>query len=255
MPTTRNLGWALRGHCVSLAARLLGRTSYQDRLRLLIEQTVRGMSFVDVGCMWNVNGAYAFHALQNGASDVAGLDVRAATDEFVRTNAACGNRVRFIQGDINEDAVASALGRFDVVFCSGVLYHMPNPLLTLERLRALCGQVLILGSSIIPEMGVPQAAIYYPFLGDEWRRKFTYKTPGRTKVGLDTPFKPEWDYSNYFRGAHAELCRSHGANGAVHDCRKVRVAPRAVPGLSTLVSFTDPRGFGDAHARSRGWSR
>ena len=55
-----------------------------------------------------------------------------------------------MQGDINDPDLPARLGRFDVVFCSGIIYHVPNPVLTLEQLRRLCGRVLILASPCFP---------------------------------------------------------------------------------------------------------
>jgi hypothetical protein len=40
-----------------------------------------------------------------------------------------------------------------VVWCSGVLYHAPHPLLTLERLRAVTGETLLLATEIIRGRG------------------------------------------------------------------------------------------------------
>jgi hypothetical protein len=157
--------------------------------------------------MWNVNGAYSFHALDMGAVEVAGLDVRAPTEECEGENRRRGARVRFVQGDVNDPGVVAALGSFDVVFCSGLLYHVPNPCLTLERLRALCGDTLILGSSVIRERRLPHAAVYYPLLSERQRRRLTFRSP-HSKIGLDTPYRPEWDYSNYFWGLTPSCVRA-----------------------------------------------
>ncbi len=199
MRTAHRHALALRDRCATLAAKLIGRVSYQEQLRTLIAEHAPKKSFIDVGCMWNVDGAYAFHALAMGATQVVGLDVTDATPGFHAANAKAGNRVRFVCDDINSAALPEQLGRFDVVFCSGVLYHVPNPVFMLERLRAICGQVLILGSAIIAELDVPQAAVYYPLLSDQWRRRLAYRTPA-TKIGLDTPYTPEWNYANFFWG-------------------------------------------------------
>jgi len=104
----------LRDRCAHLAAALLRRPSYQDRLRMLIERHVPGHSFADVGCMWNVDGAYAFHALDQGAVQVTGIDLMAPSERFQAENARRGSRIAFVQGDINdpkllEDEPASEL--------------------------------------------------------------------------------------------------------------------------------------------------
>src|SRR5207249_2697938 len=146
-----------------------------------------GRSFLDVGCMWGVNGGYAFHALASGASRVVGLDVDPATPEFLAENQACGGGVEFVQGDINDGRIPERLGSFDVVFCAGVLYHVPNPVLTLAHLRRLCDRVLVLACPCFPEQEIPQSAIFLPGLDEESRRRLTY--PSRhIKRGLDSEF-------------------------------------------------------------------
>ena len=173
----------------------------EDLWRELIARYAPGRRFVDVGCMWKVDGAYAFLAVDAGATEVAGVDLQAATPAFEAENARRGMPVRFVRGDVNERAVTAELGTFDVVFCSGVLYHVPNPLFTLGRLRTIARETLILGTSIIPELSRPQAAIYYPHLPDRARGVLTYRTPpGYDKIGLDTEYRAEWDYANYFWG-------------------------------------------------------
>jgi hypothetical protein len=179
--------------------RLQGRLPGPDRYREQIALHARGATFVDVGCMWKVNGGYAFHALAQGAAAVTGVDVMPATPEFLAENARHGNRVRFVEGDINDPKLLDVIGPCEVVFCSGVLYHMPNPLHTLERLRAVCRGMLLLGSATIPEQSIPQAAVFLPLLSPRARSALHNQTPD-TKVGLDTDFDPAVSYSNWYWG-------------------------------------------------------
>ena len=58
-----------------------------------------------------------------------------ASEAFESERAHRGCRMRFIQGDLHDQAVMARVGPHDVVWCSGVIYHAPHPLLTLERLR------------------------------------------------------------------------------------------------------------------------
>jgi SAM-dependent methyltransferase len=180
--------------------RRLRRVPPHDVLnRRLIARYVFGKSFADVGAMWNVHGAYAFHAVDVGATAVVALDLMPASHEFHRANAAVQQRVRFVQGDLNQSNVTDALGQFDVVFCSGVLYHVPDPLWTLGQLRRLCRHTLILGSATIPERRDPQLAVFLPHLDAPARRHITYRTP-YAKQGLDTPFASDARYANWFWG-------------------------------------------------------
>lgn len=193
----RNVRWTTDAK--RLILRLRGHVSLPERYHRLIETHAPGKRFLDVGCLWNVHGAYAFYALERGAAEVVGLDVTPATAEFVAENARRGERVRFVHHDVNDPALADRLGRFDVVFCSGVLYHVPNPIRTLERLRALCRGTLVLGTATIREQGVPQTAVYLPHLDAHARAALRHPTNG-VKIGIDTAFDAEGGYANWFWG-------------------------------------------------------
>ena len=117
----------------------------------LIARHVAGRSFVDVGCMWTIDGALCFAAEDAGAASVTGVDVMAASERFEAERARRDSKVRFVRGDLHDPATVAEIGRHDVVWCSGVLYHAPHPLLTLERLRALTGQTLLLATETVAE--------------------------------------------------------------------------------------------------------
>jgi SAM-dependent methyltransferase len=135
----------------------------EDGWRELIAAHAPGRSFVDVGCLWNVHGAYAFHALDHGATRAVGVDVNPATPELLAENRRRGDPLEFRQGDLNDPALVCALAPIDVVFCSGVLYHVPDPIWTLKQLRRLTGETLILTTAIIEELDLPQAAVLFPY--------------------------------------------------------------------------------------------
>jgi hypothetical protein len=117
----------------------------------LIARHVAGRSFVDVGCMWTIDGALCFAAEDAGAASVTGVDVMAASERFEAERRRRDSKVRFVRGDLHDPATVAAIGAHDVVWCSGVLYHAPHPLLTLERLRALTGQTLLLATETVAE--------------------------------------------------------------------------------------------------------
>lgn len=117
----------------------------------LIARHVAGRSFVDVGCMWTIDGALCFAAEDAGAASVTGVDVMAASERFEAERTRRDSRVRFVRGDLHDPATVAEIGTHDVVWCSGVLYHAPHPLLTLERLRALTGQTLLLATETVAE--------------------------------------------------------------------------------------------------------
>ena len=55
-----------------------------DQLPQHIRKFAVGRSFVDVGCMWGVDGEYAFQAEAAGAARVTAVDVFGPTPEFQR---------------------------------------------------------------------------------------------------------------------------------------------------------------------------
>ena len=160
----------------------------------LVRRFAAGRSFADVGCMWNVDGAIAFAAHDAGATTVTGLDVMEPTPAFEAGRARHGDAVRFVRGDVHDPDVIAEVGVHDVVWCSGLLYHAPHPLLTLERLRELTGQTLLLSTESLPEVpGLRGACVFYP--GAD-RRPFA--APGR--VGLESAFDPARGYENWWWG-------------------------------------------------------
>lgn len=167
--------------------------------RDMIRKYVPDKSFVDIGCLWGVHGEYCFFAEDHGASDVLGVDVYPPTDEFAKKHKDRSSKVDLLQGDINDPATIKAIGRRDVVFFSGVLYHLPNPVSTLCLLRQICGETLILYTQSIPEFpGVRNVNVYYPGLPSSQRGLWDRRM-GRQR-GITGPFEPEEGYGNWFWG-------------------------------------------------------
>ena len=181
------------------------RVSVIDRLRghargaappreALIEEHVPGRSFADIGCMWSVHGALAFAAEEAGAATVTGMDVMPPTPEYEAEHARRGSAVRFVCGDLHDEATLAQVGVHDVVWCSGVIYHAPHPLLTLERLRSITGSTLLLATEAIPELRRPRAMVFAPPPGAH---------PAHTE-----PFAPERGYVNWYWGITPSALRA-----------------------------------------------
>ena len=175
-------------------------------LEPLIDALAPTGSFIDVGALWNVHGKVAFRAEEVGATRVTALDVSAPTDEYRAEHERRGSAVRFICGDIHDDSVRSEAGPHDVVWCSGVLYHCPDPLHTLRCLREITTQTLVLISATIPEVpGRSQAAVFFPALSESERRAYDRAftaTSGISapRLALTTPFDAADTYGNWWWG-------------------------------------------------------
>jgi hypothetical protein len=158
--------------------------------------------------MWSVDGAIAFLAERSGASAVTGLDVMPASPKFAAEHAARASTVRFLQGDLHDPAVMAEVGSHQVVWCSGVIYHAPHPLLTLERLYEITGETLILASETIPEVpGVSQACVFLPELPEAVRHAHASARPGRPALGITEPFDRRQSYGAWWWGLSASALK------------------------------------------------
>lgn len=143
----------------------------------------------------------AFLAEESGASAVTGLDIVDPTDGF-QQKIASGSNVRFVQGDLHDPETMAEVGPHDVVWCWGVLYHSPNPMLVLERLRAITREYLILGTATMPPLpGLPQTCVFFPGLSDRDRKAHAATRHGRQgRFGLTSRFVPSYSYGNWWWG-------------------------------------------------------
>ncbi|HVL69023.1 MAG TPA: DUF1698 domain-containing protein [Vicinamibacterales bacterium] len=173
-----------------------------ERLPEYIRNHAPGKSFADVGCMWGVNGDYAFLAEEAGATRVVGVDVFGPTPEFEQKRISRQSRVEFVLGDVSQPETLARIGEVDVVFCAGVLYHHPSPFDLLVALRRICRETLILRTSTIPEVrGLPNAAVYFPMLDERGRALWNLKSLGLLhQAGISTAFQPHEGYGNWFWG-------------------------------------------------------
>lgn len=213
-----------------------------DRLDI-VRAFAPGRSFLDVGCMWRVHGEVAFAAEAAGATAVTGVDVMGATPEFTAEHERRRSAVRLVCGDLHDPPTLEEAGRHDTVWCSGVLYHAPDPVSTLRSLRSLCDDVLLLSTEVLPDVpGLPGACVLYPALDGAGRRAYA-RAPGGAALGVTTPYDPAAGYGNWFWGitpsALDGLLRVAGfapperrwRNGPFH----LTVATRPLPGHPTAL--------------------
>lgn len=173
----------------------------------LVRRYAPGRTWVDVGCMWDVDGALAFLAEESGATRVTGVDVMEPTPAFRERHSREGSSVRFVRADLLAASTPDAVGRHDVAWCTGLLYHAPHPLLVLERLRVLARELVILGSATVPEVpGIPNACVFYPGLGDAARAVYR-PAGGGTRHAITGPFDPAQGYGNWFWGLSPSAVR------------------------------------------------
>lgn len=119
-----------------------------------LRRPLASLRVLDLGCG---EGLYALEFGQAGAEVVAieGRDSNLARCEFARRALALPN-VRFDKGDVREVSLKSH-GRFDLILCSGILYHLDHPAAfeLLKALRPMCdGGALFVDTrvALTPEM-------------------------------------------------------------------------------------------------------
>jgi hypothetical protein len=170
-----------------------------------IEQHAPGRSFADLGGMLFLAGGRAFAAEDAGATAVTLADAGEPFPQWFEERDRRASPMRFVQGDLHDPETIAAIGRHDVVWCTGVIYHSPDPMWLLNQLREITGEYLFLGSHTIAEVpGLPQACVFYPYLSDAERRplKRAYYGGAPGAWGVGTPFveTPMLGHGNFWWG-------------------------------------------------------
>lgn len=141
-----------------------------------IPQDLTGKRVLDVGA-WD--GYWTFLALERGAREVVAIDDfsdylgtlnqtdRRAWENFDLCRAALGYneaRCRRIEMSVY-DISPELLGRFDVVFFFGTLYHLRHPLLALDRLAAVCDEEIYVESAILDDFSPYRGGLGHGYSG------------------------------------------------------------------------------------------
>jgi len=127
-----------------------------------VPEDMTGMRVLDVGA-WD--GYWTFEALKRGAREVVAIDdfsdflgsldveqrpgwetFDLCRDAFGFTESQCSHQEISVY-DVTEEL----FGRFDIVFCFGVLYHLRHPLLALDKLAAVCDRSIHVESAILDD--------------------------------------------------------------------------------------------------------
>lgn len=122
-----------------------------------LPQDLSGKRVLDIGC-WD--GFFSFEAERHGAQVVA-IDCW-RPEKFFEARQALNSRVEFHEMSVYELSREN-LGVFDIVFFMGVLYHLQHPLLSLQRVCEVTGDIAIIGSYIIDNIldtGTPVMEFY-----------------------------------------------------------------------------------------------
>jgi SAM-dependent methyltransferase len=122
----------------------------------VIREAVAGRTFADVGGLWGTVNEKVTVAHLAGAAACSMIDAQPggtdAWENFDRHAERLGvTGYQSVVADINDPDLVARVGCFDVVYCSGVVYHCPDPYTALRHLRDLARERLIVGSMTVPE--------------------------------------------------------------------------------------------------------
>jgi tRNA (mo5U34)-methyltransferase len=103
-----------------------------DEIGLPLDMT--GLRVLDLG---TADGYFAFLAEQRGAAEVVAVDYRASeASGFAIAAELLDSHVNYFVENVY-DLTPEKYGTFDVVLFFGLLYHLRNPLLALDKIRAM----------------------------------------------------------------------------------------------------------------------
>jgi hypothetical protein len=215
-----------------------------------IGRVVRGGSFAEVGGLWGTVNEKVSVALAHGARSAAMIDVTTPGTElwklFEERLAALGlPPCQMVPADVCRLAEQPDRPVFDVVHCSGVLYHHPAPLTVLLALRKLTGSHLVLTSAVQQERvenrhGVytmpPSGVLFVPALDERERLVLaTYweEEAGAACLGITDPVT--WDANDF--GPWWWLPTPRALAGMCESCgfRVVQQGPTWNGNASTLL--------------------
>ncbi len=143
--------------------------------RLRLPRDLSGRRVLDIGCS---DGYYAFCCESRGATEVVAIDDESSLlaggglNGFRVAHGLLGSQVAYAARSV-DDLDPDVDGKFDVILFINVLYHLPNPFLSLQRIASVArpGARLILKTHFRQDVRV-------------WWRGEAY--------GLDIDRRPKW---------------------------------------------------------------
>jgi hypothetical protein len=120
-----------------------------------LTRVFKGRSFVDVGGLWNTINEMVTTALDAGAARAVMLDSMSEQSPWwAKFDQHCADKGKYQYEKIVRDITApnprDEIGCFDVVHCSGVMYHVPDIFGFIKNLLSITNEYLFLGSQVFP---------------------------------------------------------------------------------------------------------
>lgn len=114
-----------------------------------------GRSFADVGGLWGTLNERVSVAMLAGSGRSAMVDMQPLGHElwtafYERCEGLGVSGYESLNADAMDSHLPEQVGTFDVVHCSGVIYHVPSPIDLLRNLARIAEHRLILTSTVVP---------------------------------------------------------------------------------------------------------
>jgi 2-polyprenyl-3-methyl-5-hydroxy-6-metoxy-1,4-benzoquinol methylase len=136
-------------------------------LRLIDQQLTNSITVLDVGCGTGLISNLM--ALRYPDSQFTGIDFADSieyADRFAQAN--CIQNVKFDRNDLIEYPTST---QYDVVICQGVLHHIPNHMVAIDKLN----QLVCPGGTLILGLYHPWGKILKRFVTIDYRNKILFQ--------------------------------------------------------------------------------
>ena len=181
-----------------------------DKKDQWITERVAGKSFMDVGGLWGTTNEKVSVAAKAGAASTTMADIQPLDHSLWNDlDAHCarlgvdGYAKRCL--DIVEPPQDFCELRHQIVHCSGIIYHVPDPYRMLANLRRVTDEHLILTSMVVPERienaaGVitfpPDNAVFVPSITEATRAIVAthFREHGISIDAITQPLKEGWHW-------------------------------------------------------------
>lgn len=158
-----------------------------------------GRSVVDLGC---AEGGFALAFAADGADRVLGIEAREISvrrAELARDLLGL-EQAEFVVADIKQELAQR--GEFDVVFATGILYHVADPASMLVAMRAACREVALIDTHVAhPDVVTHDCSevVERTFAGTTYRgRLFTEYPPETTDADKEGMLWAAWNDAEVF---------------------------------------------------------
>lgn len=108
--------------------------------------SLKGLRILDVGCN---SGGFSFAATKYGAKEVVGIDPDPHNIKQAEAISAYlkNKKVKFLKFRA-EELDGQNLGKFDIVILAGILYHLTDPIGTMQKIAKLAKSTLLIDSHV-----------------------------------------------------------------------------------------------------------